>query len=249
MLLDMRRIRVAPIRLGVFVMDYCAICGVSAVARCQGSCGGRPICRNHIFPYDPYADWPKRSQEAYSDAASFVPRSGAVCSDCRHKIGCEAVEQLSSRPELPSEPGRRLAMLMLERTSYTDDEIAAAMNDVGGLSAGLAVVFDQVVKSVAVQHRTVPRLVTYGQMGRGITIQDSTPNSDASDYRPTQHPSSYTLIGQDGHIWDYGERWEQKFLGRKVTQHVRRLRPADFDYWTNSLLEKVPLVVWKQILA
>ena len=39
----------------------------------------------------------------------------------------------------------------------------------------------------------------------------------------------------------------EKMFGRRVTQKATRLRPASFEHFVNTMLEKVPDKVWSQL--
>jgi hypothetical protein len=225
-------------------MNYCDLteaCGAPVYAKCT-ECH-REVCRRHADFYD-VPEHSEREQEAYFNATK---RSRAVlCSDCRHKAGLAAIRALSPLPQLSGDALTRLSQMMRNPRNYTQAQMEAGVNEVGGLFAAAPRLVRTVCSgnypTVAADHP----LETF-RVHQGVTVQRSV-NPDSSSDRPAPDPAPWSIVlANDGYLWRIDRVLKPHLLRMiYVVTNTQQLEPARFDHFIWAMLNKLPVYVWQR---
>ncbi len=218
-------------------VDYCDVCGIAARAKCK-TCG-RVVCGTHT--YTPAPTFPTaRANSAYRDACAALPEGQIWCSPCRQEVGDRAVAALpkaagttGARQQLPTKPLDRLTQIMRNREAYTDDQVVALMQDVGGIAQCIPHVWD------GLSNRTTSDKEIPGA-GLGMLIHDAT-TVTGDGYQVDVGLRNATYLARDGNVWRLtGSHASSFFRGsyKKLTWTL----DGPVEYW--AIKDKLRLRRW-----
>jgi hypothetical protein len=225
-------------------VDYCAICGLRAIARCQGRCGGRTICGNHTYAPGLGPGHTLSQQRAYATATTANPV--ITCSDCKHAEGLDAIAALppvpgiSSAAGLRAQPLARLAVLMLHRDDYNETQISKLMDEVGGFHLAAPALVP------LMRNRGSWRSVDVDGRGSGVVLRDMTSMS-GEGYGASFGPRRYVVLGPDGFTWTYHEPAKRGLLRSLRDSGWERQGPSQYDYETAGMCQGIRLEQWRRL--